>query len=318
MHEVVGVGDGTTGGTLAATAAQLTWGHRQLFGRLSRMAAQLRDDPSPRTLAAAITLYHVVVEGSLAQPGQHMIERSLTRLELLPAFRAGMANVALDEQRHIAFGVRLLADLAAADPACADAILQTIREVLPWTATVAMPPGDDPSYIEPFGFTLEDLYTEAARSQEARLRAIGLPVDELPRFPLAMDLSPRERARRGLALVRGGMLGPKRGPPTRDPQVVAILFDTIRRRADPAAVPPGTTVQWAFTDAEPWYLRVADGHVAVQPGHAPHADVTLRSAFEDFTDVTAGRVDPRRLMLKRRMRVSGSPRMLLRLGRLLA
>src|SRR4051812_17643637 len=92
MHEVAGHGDGTTGGTLRATANQLTWGHRKLFGRLDQMAEELRRDRSPRKLASAVTLYHVVIEASLAQPGQHMIERYLEEYDLLPGFRQGMGN----------------------------------------------------------------------------------------------------------------------------------------------------------------------------------------------------------------------------------
>jgi hypothetical protein len=318
MNEVAGVGDGTGGGTLAATADQLSWGHRMIFGRLERMADELRRDRSPRKLAAAVTLYHLIVEGTLAQPGQHMIESSLERLDLLPGFRAGMANVALDEQRHIAFGVRLLSDLCEQDAGCADAIVDTIREVLPWSTAVAMPPGDDRSYTEVFGFTLEDLYEEAARSQEARLRAVGLPVDELPRFPLPMDLSPRERGQRGLALLRARLIGPKDGPIVHDPEAIAILFDTLRRQAHASAVAPGTTIQWEFTDEQPWFLRCDNGASAVTQGRAPDPDVTLTSSFEDFADVTAGRVDPRVLLLKRRMRASGSPRVLLRLPKLFA
>ena len=318
MNEVVGRGDGTPGGTLAATADQLTWGHRKVFGRLERMADELRRDRSPRKLAAAVTLYHIIVEGSLAQPGQHMIERYLTEYDLLPGFRAGMANVAFDEQRHIAFGVRLLADLCEQDAGCADAIVETIREVLPWTTAVALPPGGDDTYTTAFGFTLEDLYEEGARMQEARLRAIGLPVDELPRFPLPMDLPPRERAARGLRLLRAGLIGPKRPEPAdRDPDTMALVFDTIRRQADPSVVPPGTTVQWDFPDAEPWYLRCDNGSTAVAPGRAPRPDVTLRVAYDDFADVTARRANPLKLMLQRRMRPSGDPRVLLKLGRLL-
>ena len=74
MHEVVGLGDGTPGSGLRATAPQITWGHRKVFTRLDEMAAELRADRSPVKLAEAVTLYHVVVEASLAQPGQHMIE----------------------------------------------------------------------------------------------------------------------------------------------------------------------------------------------------------------------------------------------------
>jgi len=317
MQEVAGHGDGTARGALAATASQLTWGHRKVFGRLDRMARELRRDRSLRKLASAVTLYHIVIEASLAQPGQHMIERYLEEYDLLPGFRAGMRHVALDEQRHIGFGVRLLADLSEQDPGCAEAIVETIREVLPWTATLALPPDDDGSYTECFGFTLEDLYEEGARSQEARLRAIGLPVDDLPRFPLPMDLPPRRRAERGLKLARAGLLGPKHGPVSRDREAVEILFDTIRRQADPSLVKPGTTIQWDFSDAEPWYLRCDNGATVVRAGRAPHADVTLRSTFDDFADVTAGRADPRVLVLRGRMRVRGRPGVLLKLPRLL-
>jgi hypothetical protein len=317
MHEVAGQGDGSVGGALSATAAQLTWGHRKVFGRLDRMADELRADRSPRKLAAAITLYHIVVEASLAQPGQHMIERYLEEYDLLPGFREGMRNVALDEQRHIGFGVKLLADLCEEDARCADAIIETIREVLPWTSAVALPPNDDPSYTEAFGFTLEDLYEEGARSQEARLRAIGLPVDDLPRFPLPMDLSPRERGERGLKLLRARFIGPKDGPIVRDPEATAILFDTLRRQADPSQVRPGTTIQWDFPDADPWYLRCDNGSSAVTQGRAPKPDATLRLRFEDFVDVAAGRVDPRALMLRGRIRPSGRPGVLLKLPKLL-
>src|ERR1044072_4437176 len=97
MHEVVGVGDGSLGHGLKATEHELTWGHRKLFGRLDRMADELRKDRSPLMLTKAITLYHIIVEGTLAQPGQHMIETSLERLDLMPGFREGMRQIAIDE-----------------------------------------------------------------------------------------------------------------------------------------------------------------------------------------------------------------------------
>ncbi len=115
LHEVCGVGDGSVDSSLGAMAVHLTPGLRTILARLDRTAEQLRGDRSPCTLAAAVTLYHVVIEGMLAQTGQHMILDYLDRRELLPAFRAGMTRVAADEQRHIAFGVKLLADLRELD-----------------------------------------------------------------------------------------------------------------------------------------------------------------------------------------------------------
>ena len=116
MREVCDVGDGTVAGGLDAIRPQLTWGFVKTFELLDKHTAELRRDRSRTKLAQAVTLYHVVVEALLAQPGQHCITDYLTERDLLPGFRGGMHNVALDEQRHIGFGVKLLRDLAREDP----------------------------------------------------------------------------------------------------------------------------------------------------------------------------------------------------------
>src|SRR5918994_5198191 len=269
MHEVVGAGDGTTAGGLRATADQITWGHRRVFSRLDRMADELRSDRSPTKLAAAVTLYHLVVEASLAQPGQHMIETYLEEYDVLPGFREGMRNVALDEQRHIGFGVKLLADLYRADPQpIQEAIVGVIKEVIGWTSAVAKPPNWDRSYTECFGFTLEDLGEAGALSIEQKLRAVGLPIDTIPGFPMPMDLPPRERALRGQKLLRAGLIGPGDERVSRDPEAIEIMFDTIRRGVITDGVRPGTTIEWDFADAEPWHLVLDNGGPRAPPGHA--------------------------------------------------
>src|SRR5919112_774265 len=255
VAEVVGQGDGSVGGGLRATEPLLSWGHRKTFSHLDEVAAGLRKDRSPRNFAAALTMYHLVVEGALAQPTQHKIDEALSELDVLPGFREGMRNVSLDEQRHIAFGVRVLADLHVQDPdGTCEAIVEKIREVLPWTTAVALPPDRNLDYTQAIGIDLHDLFEEGAMLMEQRLRAIGLPLDRLDRFPLPLDLPPRVRGARGLKLLEAGMLGPKEGPASRDPEAMEILMDTMRRGAVPDAAPSGTTIQWEFTDAEPWFL----------------------------------------------------------------
>jgi hypothetical protein len=316
MREVAGVGDKSIASTLRATDSEITWGHRKVFRRLDRMADELRADRSKPQLARAITLYHVIVEASLAQPGQHMIERYLEKLDLLPGFREGMRHVALDEQRHIGFGVKLLADLYREDPErIGDAIVGTLREVLPWTAAVAKPPGWDMTYMTAFGFDYDDLGEEGARSLEQKLRSIGLPLDTLPGFPMDMSLPPRERARRGRVMLQGNFIGPDR-PVARDDETLSVVFDAIARSADPRAVAAGTTVQWDFADAEPWHVVLDNGTTRAERGSASKPDVTLRMTLEDFGDVIAERADARRLVLRRRVRVRGNPRLLLKLPRL--
>jgi hypothetical protein len=317
MHEVVGVGDGTLSSGLRATAPELTWGHRMTFGRLDRMAAELRRDRSPRKLAAAVALYHVIVEGTLAQPGQHMIESSLERMDLLPGFREGIRNVSIDEQRHIAFGVRLLADLYGADPqGTQDAIVDLIREVLPWTLSVPIPPGWDESYTASFGFSLEDLFEEGARANEARLRAVGLPLDEIAHFPFPMDVPPRERGRRALVLLRAGLLGERNGPVGRDPETVRIFFDLLARNARGEDVPHGTTIQWDFPDMDPWYLVLEGRTKTAVPGRLPKATVRLRMRWDDFGELVSQRAQPHHLAMRGRMRPWGDPRVLVKLQRL--
>src|SRR5258708_38274445 len=160
MREVIEVGaDDSTASVLAATRPELTWGFRRTFARLDRMADELRRDRSLPKLAAAVTLYHVVIEATLAQPGQHFIESYLEQRDLMPGVREGMRNLPLDEQRHIRFGAQLLSDLIRDDPECVDAIVELLNEVTPYTAAVFVPPNWILRYTECFGVTLEDIYT---------------------------------------------------------------------------------------------------------------------------------------------------------------
>ena len=152
---------------------------------------------------------------------------------MLPAFRAGMRNVSQDEQRHIGFGVKLLRDLSTEDPEVPEAVAELLRQVLPFTIGVFKPPNFDRPYSECFGFTLEEIFEEGASSFESKLRAAGLPLEELPGpVPYPIDLPPRERALRGMALLQSGILGEKNGPPARDPETMALLFDIVRRGVD--------------------------------------------------------------------------------------
>ena len=84
MDEVAGIG-GTMNDALEAIRPQLTWGFVQVFDMLERMSEELRHDRSIPKLAQAITLYHVIIEATLAQPGQHFITSYLDKRDVLPA-----------------------------------------------------------------------------------------------------------------------------------------------------------------------------------------------------------------------------------------
>jgi ribonucleotide reductase beta subunit family protein with ferritin-like domain len=318
MHEVAGIGGSDTGSRLAAIEPQLTWGFRKVFERLETMCEELRRKPTRTNLAAAVTLYHVVIEATLAQPGQHFITSYLEERGLFPGFREGMEKVAQDEQRHIGFGVKLLSDLCREDPDCRHAVADMLREVVPYTAAVLVPPGWDRRYTEVFGFTLEEIGAEGAMSLETKLRSAGIPMEELPGPPIfSPDLEPIERARLGQRLVWGGILGEKNGPPKRDPETMAALFQMLRGGLDHREAPaePGT-IQWEFYDADPWHLVVSNGDTRVEPGRADAPRVTIQCRYEDWADLIGGRENGMKLAALRRLRPSGDLRWLWRARRM--
>ena len=309
MHEVAGIGDGTVGAGLSGIRPQLTWGFERVFGRLETVCGQLRRDPSVPRLAAAVALYHLVIEATLAQVGQHFITSYLTERDLLPGFREGMAHVEADEQRHIGFGVKLLSDLRQMDPDVPHAVAEMLREVLPWAVAVIVPPGWDERYITTFGTTFEDLAEAGVTSIMTKLRSAGMPLDELPGPPVFPVLGePRERAQRTKQLLRCGYIGEKTGPPSTDPEDMRLLFETVATGLDSAAAAEPGVIQWELTDAEPWHIAVANGATAARPGRVEHPHLRLRIAFEDFVDLVAGRRDARRLVATGRLRPRGDLR----------
>jgi ribonucleotide reductase beta subunit family protein with ferritin-like domain len=314
MSEVAGAGS-DTGSALETTRPQLTWGFRKVFERLDRTATELRRDRSKPKLAQAIALYHLIIEAALAQPGQHYIEESLTRRDLLPGFRQGIANVAKDEQRHIAFGVKMIADLVREDADCVPAIEELFREIVPFTTAVLVPPDWDERYITAFGFTLEDIFVHGSDALDSRLRAAGLEPERL-RTGIPFDLSGVDRAHRALTLLRAGYLGAPNGPVTVNPEATAMLFDGLRRQVNASAAPAGATIQWDFRDAEPWHMRIDNGATSVAPGRVDQPDLVFRCRFGDWVDLAAGRLDPRRALLTGRIRPSGKLRMLARAPKL--
>ncbi len=318
MKEVVERGDNVAG-SLAATDPELTWGFRRTFEKLDRVADELRRDKSKPNLARSLCMYHLIVEATLAQPGQHFIEGYLTERGVLPGFREGMENVSRDEQRHIGFGVKCIHDLVQEDPDCRHAIADLLREVLPMTVGVFVPPNWDMRYIESFGSTMLEVYEHGMTSLEQKLRAAGCALDELPGPPpVPTGMSPRERSQTAIALVRAGIFGEKTGPPARDPETVGLLFDFIARVVDSSAAPDGgVKLQWDFTDTEPWHIVVDNGSTRAERGRLEEPDLTFRSSFETWADVVARREDPRLAMAKLKLRPRGDLRLLMRMPKLM-
>jgi ribonucleoside-diphosphate reductase beta chain len=115
---------------LEALDKHLNQAFRDLFdGLLKERVDRLGRDPEDRdAFVEAITLYHMVIEGMLALTGQHNIIDFNERMGTLPGFVEGFSNVARDEHRHIAFGVRFLTDCVKEDDRYREVIQNMLTE----------------------------------------------------------------------------------------------------------------------------------------------------------------------------------------------
>jgi ribonucleotide reductase beta subunit family protein with ferritin-like domain len=317
FKEVIGAGDTLSAG-LAFTEKYLGWGYRGVFGRLETMADELRHDRSLPKFAQAITLYHLIIEASMAQPGQHYIEDYFTESGAMPGFSEGMRNVARDEQRHIGFGVKVLSELLAESEECKAAVVELMREVLPYLTSTFVPPGWDERYTTSYGFTLEDIYSFGMRSVEAKWRAIGYPLEEMPPgvYPFDPESSHKERAQNQIKLLKAGVLGEPGLQVEATPEVQDIYFDVIARSARADAVDRQTKIQWRFSDAEPYHVVIDNGSTQAERGIAPDADLTLETSWADWIDISMHGESPAKAMLRRKLRPRGSLRQLARMGQI--
>ena len=162
---------------LKETEQHLNAGFGELFDellkqRVDRLAAEPEDTVQ---LVEAITLYHMIIEGVLALTGQHFIIEYNEEQGTLPGFVEGFKNVARDEHRHIAFGVRFLTDMAREDERYAKAIQGMMAEALPIADRVLDPPwAQDEEDWEMFGVSKEETHAFAAQCLTRRLKVIGL------------------------------------------------------------------------------------------------------------------------------------------------
>jgi 1,2-phenylacetyl-CoA epoxidase catalytic subunit len=313
FKEVIGAGE-TIQATLASTEPELNWGYRNVFSRLDRMAEELRRDRSLPKFAQAIALYHMVVEASMAQPGQHFIEDFFANEGSMPGFNEGMANVARDEQRHIGFGVKVLSELFSESDECRAAVHELLLDVMPYVAAVFNPPGFDREYTRCYGFELEDIFEFGMKSVLTKWRAIGWPLEEMPGvLPMDYTLEHSEIARRQIRLLEAKIIGEPHPHPDSDAEVQGLFFDIIARSADTSAVNgKPLTIQWRFPDADPWHVVVANGSTRAEPGVASDPDLTWETTWAKWIGLTKGAVDPKRAILSGDLRFHGKLRELYR------
>jgi ribonucleoside-diphosphate reductase beta chain len=190
MAEVMALDAEDIRGRLAAMEETMLPAWRAVFdGQLREIAKQIQARPDDLDLfVEGIVTYHVVIEGVLAMTGQHQILRYLTDHEIFPGFCQGFSLVEQDEHRHIAFGVRFLADVCEQEPRYRDLIERKIAELVPVATHVFVPPGtEDPSDFVSFDYHSSEIYGFAYRALKRRMAVVGVdvpPPEELMPGPI--------------------------------------------------------------------------------------------------------------------------------------
>jgi ribonucleoside-diphosphate reductase beta chain len=176
--------DGGLSDRLAAVRKDVNDAFVTLFDEVLRDAEQ-RLVENPRDIEAKVdfvTIYHMVIEGTLALTGQRFITQYYEREGIMPGFVEGFNNVARDEHRHVAYGTWFLKETAGKDEKLADRMRQTLVENLPVAALVLVPVGHDPHEDWEFlgGYTSEEVNKFAFQCLTRRLKAIGVPLNAEP------------------------------------------------------------------------------------------------------------------------------------------
>ena len=116
-----------------------------------------------------VTVYHMVIEGTLGLTAFNFITRYLERSEQLPGFVAGYSKIHHDEQRHIAYGTWFLREAVRARPELADNVRGILRSLLPAAAEALAPPDRDGTDWEALGAGADEIREFAVSGLAARL-----------------------------------------------------------------------------------------------------------------------------------------------------
>jgi ribonucleoside-diphosphate reductase beta chain len=175
-REVIGSDRPDLAGLLEVVRPDMSEGYDTLFyDRLPSVAQRLASNPRDiEAFVEGVTIYHIVVEATLALTGQRFeLETLRENGQTDTGFYRGFIAVARDESRHVSFGIKVLQEAVREDAARYAPIIQkTLVECLPLISNTLDPP--DPRYITDYGHNESEILQFAFDSLNKRLRAIGI------------------------------------------------------------------------------------------------------------------------------------------------
>ena len=124
-----------------------------------------------------VTLYHLVLEGTLGLTSFKFITDYLNDNGLLPGFVEGYSKIHHDETRHIGYGVWFLRETVRDHPELAETVRETLRELLPPVAESLKLPGDGDGRPKCSASREEEIREFALGGLTRRLEIIGVPLE---------------------------------------------------------------------------------------------------------------------------------------------
>jgi ribonucleoside-diphosphate reductase beta chain len=176
LYEQVFQFDGSFEDRLEQARHDLTPDYFTLFdGHLVDAHQALLSDPSSiEAKVDFVTVYHMVIEGTLALTGQYFQSDNMERRDILPGHQKAFNLISQDEHRHVAYGTWFLQQKAR-DGDLAQRIQDKLVETLPSAAGVLVPPGfqlgDDYEYL---GYSAQSMNEFAFTALSRRLKVIGV------------------------------------------------------------------------------------------------------------------------------------------------
>jgi ribonucleoside-diphosphate reductase beta chain len=149
---------------------ELVQAHERLVAEPASLAAKVR----------FITLYHLILEGTLGLTTFKFTTDYLTGEGLLPGFVHGYSKIHHDETRHIGYGVWFLRETVRTRPEMGEVVRQTLGELLPSVAaSLAQPDTGSNRDFAAIGASSEDIRGFALDGLTRRLDIIGVPLASL-------------------------------------------------------------------------------------------------------------------------------------------
>ncbi len=178
-EQVLGL-DGSFEDRLARARQDLNPAFIEMFdGVLVDWGRRLIEDP--RDIEAKVdfvTLYHMIIEGTLALTGQWFLTDYMERKGILPGWTEGFKLISQDEHRHVAYGTWFLREKSK-DPQLKRRVTERLAELIPLATAVLVPPGADPTDYAILDYTMEETNAFAFNALQRRLKVIGIDLASL-------------------------------------------------------------------------------------------------------------------------------------------